>query len=166
MPGTTPDRHKLSTCGVRNAEHGALALTVWEEGRGWGSLSSGRLKTGEQSDEATCQEAGSWGGVRAPPPPVPPGAALGLREAAGTWLGCRGNLCPSHSSFCPTSRSRSGVFSKTWTNSVTSNLSPPQDVSGWGSCLGWSYLPGQEPEKPLQRFGPISEKLMKTTLPW
>lgn len=40
----------------------------------------------------------------------------------------------------PTFRTRSGFFSKTWTNSVTSHLSPPQDVSGWGSFSDWSRL--------------------------
>lgn len=125
-------------------------------------------KTGEQSDEATCQEAGSRVGSGAPSstPSFPRGRA-GAPGSSGDLAGMQ-RKPPFLSQLILSQLSGVGVdFSLRLglIQSLPICLLPRTSVAG-AAVSGWSYLPGQEPAKSLWRFGPISEKLMKTTLPW
>lgn len=85
-----------------------------------------------------------------PPSSIPsfPRGSTGAPGTSRDLAGVQKTPIPHIVCFVPTFRARSGFSSKMWTNSVSSHLSPPPDVSGWdvSSFSAGVAWPGQEPE--------------------
>lgn len=96
------------------------------------------------SNTASCWEAGRWAGVRmrgSLSSNFPRGRQhQSSGDQQGFVWGAEETPMPLTALSIPTFRTRSELFSKPWTNSITSNLSPLQMSVAGAAVSGWSRL--------------------------